>query len=64
MRYEIDTLQYREHRDTYKHNDLESLLNDLANIETLKSVEIIEIRENGKAISGTKAKVLRSLALK
>lgn len=65
MRYEIDTIQYGEHRDTYRHESMESLLNDLCNIyEVRASTEIIEIRERGKPISKTRMKVLRALALR
>lgn len=64
MRYEIDTLQYGEYKDTYKHENMESLLGDLSNLKELRTVKITEIRENGKPISKIKMKIISSLALK
>lgn len=49
-KYEVVTLQYGLLKDTYIHQTIESVLNDLETIRALSSVEVLEIRENGKKI--------------
>lgn len=65
MRYEIDTIQYGEFKDTSQHENMEGLLHDLRNIHKVRaSTQIIEIRDQGKPISRTRTKVLQALALR
>lgn len=65
MKYEIDTIQYSEIKDTYKHQSMGDLLRDLWNIHAVgRSTQIVEIRENGKPMSKTKIKVLKALAIR
>lgn len=49
-KYEVVTLQYGLLKDTYIHQTIDSVLNDLETIRALSSVEVLEIRENGKKI--------------
>jgi len=62
MKYKLFTLQYGEFADVYEHKDLDALLHDLANISLMSTIEVIDIHENGKSLSRTRIKVLRSLA--
>ena len=49
-KYEVVTLQYGFLKDTYTHQTMDSVLNDLETIKALPSIEVLEIRENGKKL--------------
>ena len=55
-------LQYGSLKDTYIYLDVDAILNDFETIRNFTTVQILEIREDGKKISDKRKNALMTFA--